>query len=293
MINDLRSDPGRTLAPREFSWLCEFLRDRTGIELKPGKEPMVMARLDRRLRHHGFNEYAQYLGLLGDGDPVETRVAIDLLTTNETRFFREPKHFEFLSALFERRPVRAVPIRIWSAACSSGQEPYTIAMTLAATLPREQDWEVLGTDISGRMLEVAQRGLYPVDTADQIPHHLLRTYCLRGRDEFDGYLAIDRPLRSRVGLRQLNLIDLPEDLGQFDVVFLRNVMIYFGIETKRAVVNRIERHLRPDGHLILSHSESLNGIPSGLRMVTPSVYRNRTDRNRTDRNRDRDRGGDD
>jgi chemotaxis protein methyltransferase CheR len=145
-------------------------------------------------------------------------------------------------------------------------------MTLAAALPAGQPWSVLGTDISGRVLDVARQGLYAIEAANRIPPHLLRAYCLRGRDEYDGLLAIDPALRDRVTFRQANLVDLPPDLGTFDVIFLRNVMIYFGAETKRDLVARMVTMLRPGGHLIVSHAETLNGIAGPLRLVRPSVY---------------------
>lgn len=263
---------GRVLTPPEFDWLGEFLRDRTGIELKPGKEPMVMGRLDRRLRHHELTTYSEYFQMLAGGDPLETQIAVDLLTTNETYFFREQKHFDFLREIFGSATRRTEQVRVWSAAASSGEEAYSIAMTLADCLPPGRTWSVLGTDISSRVLETARRGMYPVEAADKIPMALLRQHCLRGRDEFEGLLAIDRTLRERVTFREANLIDLPADLGTFDVVFLRNVMIYFGVETKRALVARVTSMLRPGGYLLVSHAETLNGIAGALRLVQPSVY---------------------
>jgi chemotaxis protein methyltransferase CheR len=267
----------RLITPQEFAWVRAFLLERTGIELKAGKEPMVMGRLDRRLRHHGLDTYSQYLSRLGDHDPLETQLAIDLLTTNETYFFREPSHFEFLAQVMRSMPPRVTPVRIWSAACSTGQEAYTIAMTLAESLPPGREWQVLGTDISSRVVETARRGMYPIATAETIPQHLLHAYCLKGRGEYEGFLAIDRSLASHVTFREANLIDLPTGLGVFDVIFLRNVMIYFGIETKHALVNQLINSLRPGGFLILSHSETLNGISTTLRTIEPSVYRRSVD----------------
>ncbi len=267
---DIRAE--RTITPREFAWLRAFLRERTGIELKDGKEPMVMSRLDRRLRQHDLTTYGQYFALLGPDNPLETRLAIDLLTTNETYFFREPKHFEFLAEAMAGMPRQGRPVRIWSAAASSGEEAYTIAMVLAESLPEGQEWEVLGTDISSRVLETARRGLYPIEATKHIPGYLLRRYCLRGRDEFDGFLAIGRSLRSRVSFRDANLIALPADLGRFDIVFLRNVMIYFGTETKRELIRQVTETIRPGGYLMVGHSESLSGLQTGLRTIRPSIY---------------------
>jgi chemotaxis protein methyltransferase CheR len=267
----------RQLTGEEFAWIRTFLLEHTGIELKDGKESMVMGRLDRRLRHYELDTYGEYFARLGPHNPVETQLAIDLLTTNETYFFREPSHFEFLARAVQQVPWRPTPLRVWSAACSTGQEAYTIAMTLAENLPAERDWQILGTDISSRVVETARRGMYPMEAAENIPRHLLHAYCLKGRGEYDGYLAIDRSLAAHVAFEQANLMDLPKSLGLFDVIFLRNVMIYFGMETKRALVARTIELLRPGGYLILSHSETLNGIATSLRAVQPSVYRTADD----------------
>ncbi len=262
----------RVITQREFTWLRTFLRERTGIELKDGKEPMVMSRLDRRLRHLDLSSYSAYFGRLRE-DPAETQIAIDLLTTNETYFFREPKHFAFLRDLLVGLPWRQEPVRVWSAASSTGEEAYSIAMTLAENLRPEQSWEVVGTDISTRVVEAARRGLYPLDAAKHIEPHLLRRFCLRGREEYEGYLAIGPALRKRVSFHEANLTALPPNLGRFDVVFLRNVMIYFGTDTKRTLIGHVARILRPGGYLIVGQSESLSGIESGLRTVRPSIYR--------------------
>lgn len=263
------------LGPTDFAWVTAFLRERTGIELRPGKEALVEGRLGRRVRHHGMASFAEYFSLVSSGrDPEETRLAVDLLTTNETYFFREPAHFDVLRDHVRALPA-AAPVRVWSAASSSGQEAYTAAMVLATELA-DRPWEVLGTDISHRVLETARRGVYPLDAADRIPQPLLRRFCLRGRDEYEGVMAIGTELRPRVRFRHANLLELPGDLGSFDVVFLRNVMIYFGLETKRDLVRRIAGQLRPGGLLLVSHSETLTGLDSGLQAVSPSVYRQAT-----------------
>lgn len=273
MITDAAGGIGYKLTPADFAWLRRFLFERTGIELKPGKESMVMGRLDRRLRHHGLDTYAQYLHLLASGDPVETQVAVDYLTTNETFFFRESAHFDFLGRIMAGRVVYGRPIRVWSAASSTGEEAYTIAMVLADSLPPGQTWEVLGTDISTRVVEVARRGIYPIEAAARIPKRYLHEYCLRGREEYEGFLTVHRDLRARVEFREANLTVLPDNLGQFDVVFLRNVMIYFGVETKLRLVRRVVDLLRPGGYLFVSHAETLNGMETGLELITPSIYR--------------------
>lgn len=258
------------LTAKEFAWIRDFLYERTGIVLKEGKEAMVAGRLARRVRHHGLSSYTEYFELISAAGQDETGVALDLLTTNETYFFREPAHFDLLGQIAKNhKPGR---FRVWSAASSSGEEAYTIAMVLADTRG-ETGWEIVGTDISSRVLERARRGIYPLDAVAKIPQPMLKAFCLRGKDEYEGYLAVSPTLTSRVSFQHANLIEALPKLGTFEVIFLRNVMIYFDVPTKAALVERIRPHLAPGGYLIVSHSESLNGYQADLEMVRPSVYR--------------------
>lgn len=261
------------LETHEFNWIRKYLHHQVGIALNDNKQAMVMGRLEKRLRHHGFSSYSEYFNLFGKpGFEHETTMAIDLLTTNETYFFREPKHFEFLkNHLFPAHP-SGRPLRIWSAASSSGEEAYTLGMVAAEHLRTEQ-WEIIGTDISTRMLEKARTGLYPMHAAEKIPEHLLKNYCLKGNSDYDGFFLIDGELRKHVRFLHVNLIENLPDLGSFDVIFLRNVMIYFDQPTKQALVARLLMHLKPGGHFFVSHSESLNGINKELTMLKPSIYR--------------------
>jgi chemotaxis protein methyltransferase CheR len=199
-------------------------------------------------------------------------MAVDLLTTNETYFFREIKHFEFLRTLVLKERSRPQPFRIWSAASSSGEEAYSIAMVLADCM-QTTPWEILGTDISTRVLEGARRGLYTMDRGRHIPPEYLKRFCRKGSGQYEGQLLIDRDLRSNVMFRQVNLnVPLPE-MGQFDVVFLRNVMIYFNNETKRQVVARVISTIKPGGYFCVGHSESLSDITQAVQMVAPAIYR--------------------
>ena len=261
------------LKKNEFEWISRFLYERTGITLNDGKQALVMGRLDKRLRKRGLTEYGDYFSLLGmPGFEDETTVAIDLLTTNETYFFREPKHFEFLQKVIFPQYAKQRGMRIWSAASSSGEEAYTIAMTLAEYFPGD-GWEILGSDISTKVLEKASRALYPLSAADKIPPLLLKKYCLKGRDEFEDFFLIDAALRSKVRFFPVNLIEPLPDIGLLDVIFLRNVMIYFDQETKQKLVQRLVQKLRPGGYVFISHSETLNGIKTALKLVSPSIYR--------------------
>jgi chemotaxis protein methyltransferase CheR len=260
------------ISDQEFAWLVSFLADTTGIQLRDGKQSLVTARLERRLRHHGVTSYTAYFGLLTDrAHSDERRIAIDLLTTNETYFFREPEHFQSLPGLLPAAPGPGGP-RIWSAASSTGEEACTIALTLADSLG-ERPWEIVGTDISTRVLDTARRGLYPLDAAERIPPHLLRAHCLRGRDDYAGFFALRSWLRSRITYRRANLNGRVPDLGDFDVVFLRNVLIYFAPDTKRRLLGQLVERIRPGGHLLVGHAETLNGLHDGLDLVSPSVYR--------------------
>lgn len=256
----------------EFAWIKHFLHARTGIVLRQGKESMVMGRLAQRLRHHGLTTYGEYFQRIQDPNHQdEQNLVVDLLTTNETYFFREPQHFRFL-----RDAVRAYgngprPFRVWSAASSSGEEAYSAAMVLADCLP-SGTWEVIGTDISSRVLERARRGLYPITAAEKIPQPLLQKYCLKGSAEYEGYLLVEPRLRKKVSFVKANLTTPLPDIGKFDIIFLRNIMIYFGNDTKQLLIERMERMLCPHGHLLIGHSETLHGITANLTMRLPSVY---------------------
>jgi len=167
------------------------------------------------------------------------------------------------------------PFRVWSAASSTGEEAYSIAMVLADTIGAA-NWEIVGTDISSRVLEKARSGHYSLDRIDGIPRPLLQKYCLKGNGQYEGTLLVTRELRQRVDFRYSNLMAPAKGLGSFDVIFLRNVMIYFDPETKRKVINNLLPYLKTDGHLLIGHSETLNGITSDVVAVRPTIYRSAT-----------------
>ncbi|WP_374563957.1 protein-glutamate O-methyltransferase CheR [Ideonella sp.] len=260
------------LSDREFQQFRAFIHEAAGISLSPNKKALVSGRLEKRLRERRLASYADYLDVLRSGyDSAETQLAIDLLTTNETYFFREPQHFELLRemALAARREGR--PLRVWSAACSSGEEPYSIAMVLA-DCQGDLGWEVLASDISTRMLARARTGHYPEARTEGIPTAYRQRYCLRGTGPQEGTLLVQRALRERVRFMQINLDRPLPGIGSFDLVFLRNVMIYFAAETKRSVVARLVQTMKPGGQLFIGHSESLHDLSPDLRALAPSVY---------------------
>jgi chemotaxis protein methyltransferase CheR len=261
----------------EFANFRRFIFDIAGITMSDSKKALVSGRLAKRLHHHGLDSYDEYFRLLTDGRHAEeVQLAVDLLTTNETYFFREARHFDLLrqEAAAARPSLRTgAPFRVWSAACSSGEEPYSIAMVLADVLGNAP-WEVVASDISTRVLQRARVGHYPMERASHVPPDYLRRFCLKGIAEQQGTLLVERALRQRVQFRQVNLnAELPGDLGTYDMVFLRNVMIYFNGDTKRQVVARVASRLKPGGHFVIGHSESLHEISDTLRAVVPSVYR--------------------
>jgi chemotaxis protein methyltransferase CheR len=260
------------LDERDFRRLRDMLHAHAGIDLGPEKKALVANRLNRRLRALGLETYRAYTDLvLQPAQDHERQTAIDLLTTNETYFFREPQHFSFLKQWIasEDRPGRQW--RIWSAACSSGEEPYSIAMTMAEAVGAER-YEVIASDISRRVLARAEQAHYPMVRLDHFPVEYLRRYCLKGIGPEDGTLLIDQPVRRRVAFRAINLMERLPELGALDAVFLRNALIYFNREDRQAILRRVQAVLRPGGHLFVSHSESLHGLVSGLDVVQPSVY---------------------
>lgn len=263
------------ISDHEFAQFQRFIFDAAGITLSPGKKALVSGRLAKRLQHNRLDSYSAYFNLLTGGEqPEEIQIAVDLLTTNETYFFREPKHFDLLRelALAARQNGHGKPFRVWSAASSSGEEAYSIAMVLADCLDN-QPWEVVASDISMRVLQRARTGHYPLERTEHIPPSYLKRFCLKGIDQQHGTLLIERHLRNKVQFRQVNLNTALPDLGSFDVIFLRNVMIYFNGDTKRQVVARVVSLLKPGGHFLIGHSESLNDISDAVRVQAPSVYR--------------------
>ena len=270
----LRADgPAAALTDREFADFQRFIYDAAGISLSAAKKPLVTTRLAKRLDACGSASYGDYFQRLAGGDdPAEVQRAIDLLTTNETYFFREPKHFELLRAVALEARAAGTSVRAWSAASSSGEEAFSMAMVLEDCLGGNA-WEVLGSDISASVLERARRGHYAEGRATQIPPPYLKRFCLKGTAAHAGTLLVDRALRARVSFVQANLNATLPRLGRFDVIFLRNVLIYFDLPTRQRVVRRVIELLAPGGHFCIGHSETLNGVTDSLEPVAPSIYR--------------------
>lgn len=259
-----------SITDHEFAQFQRFIYEKAGISLAAGKKALVSGRLAKRLQHWQVPSYGAYFKLLASGEAqAEIQIAIDLLTTNETYFFREAKHYDHLRSHLSR--AGGGPFRVWSAASSTGEEAYSIAMVLSDCL-EGRAWEVVGTDISTRVLQRARSGHYSTARAQHIPPDYLRRYCLKGRGSQEGTLLINRAVRQHVQFVQANLNAPLPQLGMFDAIFLRNVLIYFNVETKRQVVGRVLELLKPGGHFYVGHSESLNGLCDGVRAVGVAVY---------------------
>lgn len=259
------------LRPDVFRQFSRLIYEIAGINLTEAKIPLVSGRLYKRLRHLRLSCYSDYFDLL-QKDKTELQTAVDLLTTNETHFFREQRHFDFLRDNILPLYQGQRGFRCWSAASSTGQEAYSIAMLLHNELGGE-GWEVFGSDISSKVLNVACSGIYPLQLADEIPLQYLKTYCLKGTGEHANKLKIAPELAANVHFSMINLNDTLPDTGLFDVIFLRNVLIYFQSDTKREVVRRLLQKLKPGGFFIVGHSETLYGMFSDLASVAASVYR--------------------
>jgi len=257
---------------QEMRLFQQLFYEHVGIHLAESKKPLLCGRLGNRLAELGITRYRDYHELIAAPDAVEERQrAIDLITTNETYFFREPHHFEFMQK--EVLP-NALPhgFDVWSAACSTGEEPYTIAMLLEALRPGAP-WRVVASDISSRVLRYARRGLYPMSRGQKIPQVFLKRHCLKGIGEYQGYFLVERALRERVEFKQINLTEAPRNTARFDVIFLRNVLIYFDRPTKQKVLAHVTSQLRPGGWLFVGHSESMNGLLEGFESWAPSIHR--------------------
>jgi chemotaxis protein methyltransferase CheR len=262
------------LHEKTYARICEVVYARSGIHLGPHKQALVCARLGKRLRQLSCGDYEDYLKRLLDDEAGDEVVRmLDAITTNVTSFFRESAHFDFLRDRFAEALNRGERRwRLWSAACSSGEEPYTLAMTLLeAAGSADIDVRVLATDLSTRILEAARRGTFPPQRVGPIPKDLLRRYF---HTVEDGGLRIDDRVRRMVHFARMNLIQTPYPMrGPMDVVFCRNVMIYFDVPVRTKLLAEFRRLLRPGGWLMVGHSESLAGQNhDGFRAVQPSVY---------------------
>jgi len=270
----------RTIPAKVFLRFQELIYREAGIWLSEAKTSLLTGRLSRRLRALDLKDFAEYYNRVVVNEE-ERWCMLDAITTNETHFFREPGHFHFLEQevfpawqqpAASRRQHRT--IRVWSAGCSTGQEAYSLAMVLVDRFPPSMGWsiEIFASDISRRALAVAEEGVWDAKKAHEIPPYYLRNYTLKGLGENRGKIKAAPAIRV-VRFQRLNLNDnVYPGIGTFNLIFCRNVLIYFDLESRKRVIERLLNHLAPEGYLFLGHAETLNSICTGLRCAGPTVY---------------------
>lgn len=269
------------MSEKLFKRLSEFIYNQVGIELPPTKRTMIEARLQKRLRALRMPSYKDYFDFLFSPQGLESELVdlIDVVTTNTTDFFREPQHFKHMSQTllpeYSRSEERYKRLRVWSAGCSIGMEPYTLAMVLEDF--REQtpafNFSIMATDISTQALKQAQRAIYDEDRLSPVPEHMKKKYLMRSKDKNKKLVRIAPELRNTITFRRLNFMEqftFPEPMN---IIFCRNVVIYFDKSTQEQLFNKFCRCLRPGGFLFIGHSESLAGFTLPLEQVIPTVYR--------------------
>lgn len=266
----------REMDTHVFEKFRNIVYEKSGIFLREGKESLVCARVGKRMRDLELDEHRDYLEYLTKDQTGEEMVhLLDAISTNVTSFFREPNHFDFLGEVVSRWIAQGQSrFRFWSAACSSGEEPYSMAMALAETLQTAGspvDVKILATDISTRMLEKSRQGTYDEERIKTVPAALRGRYLERHRD--NGSYAVKETLRRLIVFKRLNLSDPPFPLtGPLDIVFCRNVMIYFDNTVRKRLLDELHRLLKPGGYLMVGHAESLTGLLSDFKIVCPSIY---------------------
>ena len=273
-MEDLLAEREFRFTTQDFERIRSMIHARAGISLAPSKRTMVYSRLSRRLRELGLRDFESYLALLKSDDSSEWTGFTNALTTNLTSFFREPCHFPILAEHLKQCLGRRKQLKVWCAAASTGEEPYSIAMTAVEALGERPPLTILASDIDTRVLATARSGIYPLASIDALTADRRRRFLLRGKGAREGYARIRPDLASLVDFRQINLIDLPARLdGPFDAIFCRNVLIYFDATTKQRVFEFLHEQLHPDGLLFVGHSENFTGARSGFRAEGKTVYR--------------------
>ena len=265
-----------SLSARDFDQFRLLAHQKFGLDLPDGKQQLVASRLGKKMRELNLNSFnAYYQHIVEDRTGEALTAMIDALTTNHTSFFRESGHFEFLRRTVLPSLRSRSSLHFWSAACSSGEEPYSIAFTLFDELGPEtlSKLRILATDISTRVLGLAQSAVYPAERFRGVSPDQLRRYVLKGEGKYRDNFMVKRQFREAIEFRRLNLMEDLAHLGPFPVIFCRNVMIYFDRATQQGLVNRLASRLEPGGYLFIGHAESLSGIDQPLSYVQPAIYR--------------------
>ncbi len=271
----LEEETSSEISQKAFSGFQKLIFESAGITMSDAKKSLVSGRLGKRVRILNLKNFDEYLNYITKGEGAqnsEFQLFIDLLTTNETYFFREPQHFDFLRKQILKQHKPDQMLRIWSAASSSGEEAYTLSMILADELGVDGKWEILGTDISTKMIKSAKQAIYNEHRVRLVPNDVRHRYLLKGTGKQKGYVAVVPELKKHVRFEHYNLLESATGREMFDVIFCRNVLIYFSQDTKKIVMQKLFKQLKQDAYLMTGHSESLHGMIPGLRSVQPSVY---------------------
>jgi len=264
------------LKPNEFEAIRRLAYEKFGLDLRRGKEELVTARLGKRMREGGFGSFEKYYQHVVSDPSGEALIGmIDALATNHTSFLREAAHFEFLRENVLPGLRERPRIELWSAACSTGEEPYTLAFTLCDQWGAEsfRRVHILATDISTKALAAAKSAVYPAERFSAVPAAWQRQFLLRGEGRWKGWYRIKPEVRGQIEFARLNLVEAFSQRTLFATIFCRNVMIYFDKATQEAVVNRLAACIEPGGYLFIGHAESLTGIRHALTYVKPAIYR--------------------
>ncbi|MDD4156451.1 MAG: protein-glutamate O-methyltransferase [Candidatus Cloacimonetes bacterium] len=264
------------ISDNDFALFSKLVYERTGINLHFGKKQLLQSRVNKILRIRGIPSYRAYYELIKkDNSEKELMEFINLISTNVTHFFREIKHFEFLKNIWypEFLKNNDKMINIWSSACSSGEEPYSIAITLKELLSHKHNFEILATDISTKVLSIAQRGIYPLSSLEKVSPMITKKYFFEGKNSAKGYVKIKDELKQHIVFEKLNLIEPFKLSSKYDVIFCRNVMIYFDTKVKELIINKMYNFMNTGSYLMIGHSESLNGISHSFKYIMPAIYK--------------------
>jgi chemotaxis protein methyltransferase CheR len=271
-----------SFSAKAYRILTDLVYEHSRIRLGADKQMLLTNRLQKRLRALGLESYDDYCAILQSPEGTEEiEELVDLISTNHTKFFREPNHFSFLTnralpALIPQLVASQLPLRLWSAAASSGEEPYTMAIVVAEYLRTcpSLDWEIIASDISRRMLSQAQKGIYRMDSVQPLPRELLRRYFQKGIGVRAGTCRIKPELKERLRFERINIFQAEYPVfPKQHVIFCRNAMIYFDPSSRATAVQRLTRQLVPGGYLVVGNSESLLGINHGLQLIQQGIYK--------------------
>jgi chemotaxis protein methyltransferase CheR len=263
------------LSAENYRFIARVVYEQSRINLGAAKKPLVASRLVKRLRALRLPDYDSYCRLLRSSKGADEALElVNAISTNHTQFFREARHFDFLTGMIiPLAKARAGIFRVWSAACATGEEPYSLAILLSEGFGIEGGWRIQATDISTSALKVAQQGIYPTERLAHVPPEWQRRYFQRGVRDWTGQYRVRDDLRRRVEFHRLNLLQASYPFAaKFDVIFCRNVMIYFDRETQEALVQKLSQQLAAGGYLMVGHSESLSGLAHGLTPIQPALY---------------------